>query len=101
MAYAARVRRSERCCAFKDTGCRSRKPVLALDNQSRKGQIDEPQNPGLSYAILRPTVLFGKEDILINNIAWLLRHLPVFGVFGDGRYKLQPIYVDDLAALAV
>ncbi|MBX7236202.1 MAG: NAD(P)H-binding protein [Caldilineales bacterium] len=56
---------------------------------------------GLSYAILRPTVLFGKEDILINNIAWLLRHLPVFGVFGDGSYRLQPVYVDDLAALAV
>jgi len=56
---------------------------------------------GLSYAILRPTVVFGKEDILINNIAWTLRHLPVFGVFGDGNYRLQPIYVDDLAALAV
>jgi uncharacterized protein YbjT (DUF2867 family) len=56
---------------------------------------------GLSYAILRPTVLFGKEDILINNIAWMLRRLPVFGVFGDGRYRLQPIYVDDLAKLAV
>ncbi len=47
---------------------------------------------GLSYAILRPTVLFGAEDILINNIAWLLRRLPVFGVFGDGSYRLQPIY---------
>ncbi|NUQ37296.1 MAG: NAD(P)H-binding protein [Caldilineales bacterium] len=56
---------------------------------------------GLAYAILRPTVLFGKEDILINNIAWMLRHLPLFGLFGDGSYKLQPIYVDDLAALAV
>jgi uncharacterized protein YbjT (DUF2867 family) len=56
---------------------------------------------GLSYAILRPAVLFGKEDILINNIAWTLRHLPVFGVFGDGAYRLQPIYVDDLAELAV
>ena len=56
---------------------------------------------GLSYAILRPAVLFGPEDILINNIAWLLRRLPVFGVFGDGRYRLQPIYVDDLAAQAV
>ncbi|HNQ24838.1 MAG TPA: NAD(P)H-binding protein [Phycisphaerae bacterium] len=56
---------------------------------------------GLSYAILRPTVLFGTEDILINNVAWLLRKVPVFGVFGDGRYRLQPIYVDDLAALAV
>lgn len=56
---------------------------------------------GLSYAILRPTVLFGKEDILINNIAWTLRHLPVFGVFGDGQYRVQPIDVEDLAALAV
>ncbi len=56
---------------------------------------------GLSHSILRPTVLFGKEDILVNNIAWALRHLPVFGVFGDGEYKLQPIYVDDLAEIAV
>jgi uncharacterized protein YbjT (DUF2867 family) len=56
---------------------------------------------GLSYSILRPAVLFGKEDILINNIAWVLRHLPVFGMFGDGGYRLQPIYVDDLASLAV
>lgn len=54
----------------------------------------------MQYAILRPAVLFGGEDILINNIAWLLRHFPVFGVFGDGRYKLQPIHVGDLAALA-
>jgi NADH dehydrogenase len=56
---------------------------------------------GMSYAILRPTVLFGKEDILINNIAWLLRKFPVFALFGDGQYRLQPIYVDDLAKLAV
>lgn len=56
---------------------------------------------GISYAILRPTVLFGKEDILINNIAWTLRKLPVFGLFGDGSYKLQPIYVDDLAKVAI
>jgi uncharacterized protein YbjT (DUF2867 family) len=56
---------------------------------------------GLSYAILRPAVIFGKEDVLINNIAWILRRLPVFGIFGDGNYRLQPIYVDDLAELAV
>ena len=55
---------------------------------------------GVSYCILRPTVLFGKEDVLINNIAWSLRHLPVFGVFGGGDYRLQPIYVDDLAKAA-
>jgi nucleoside-diphosphate-sugar epimerase len=56
---------------------------------------------GLSYSILRPTVLFGDEDILINNIAWILRHFPVFFLFGDGKYRLRPIFVDDLAALAV
>ncbi|MHB9024353.1 MAG: SDR family oxidoreductase [Armatimonadota bacterium] len=56
---------------------------------------------GLSYAILRPAVLFGGEDILINNIAWALRRLPVFGIFGRGDYGLQPIHVEDLAALAV
>jgi NADH dehydrogenase len=56
---------------------------------------------GLSHAILRPTVLFGKEDILVNNMAWALRHLPVFGLFGDGSYRLQPVYVDDLAELCV
>jgi uncharacterized protein YbjT (DUF2867 family) len=56
---------------------------------------------GLSYAILRPTVLFGNEDILINNIAWLLRWFPFFAVPGDGSYRLQPVFVDDLAKLAV
>ncbi len=56
---------------------------------------------GLSHAILRPAVIFGGEDILINNIAWALRRLPVFGVFGTGSYRLQPIHVWDLAELAV
>lgn len=56
---------------------------------------------GLSYAILRPTVLFGAEDILINNIAWLLRRFPFFAIPGDGSYRLQPVFVDDLAKLAV
>ena len=56
---------------------------------------------GLSYAILRPTVLFGTEDILINNIAWLLRRFPFFAIPGDGSYRLQPVFVDDLAELTV
>lgn len=56
---------------------------------------------GISYAILRPAVIFGHEDILINNIVWFLRRFPIFGVFGDGKYRLQPIHVDDLARLAV
>lgn len=54
---------------------------------------------GLSYAILRPTVIFGLEDILINNIAWFIRHFPVFGIPGDGNYHIRPIYVEDMARL--
>jgi uncharacterized protein YbjT (DUF2867 family) len=73
-----------------------------LEYFSGKARLEEALvGSGLSYAILRPTVLFGKEDVLVNNIAWVLRRLPVFGVFGDGQYRLQPIYVDDLARLAV
>lgn len=56
---------------------------------------------GLSYAILRPTVLFSPEDVLVNNIAWFLRRFPVFPISGSGEYPVQPVFVDDLAQLAV
>jgi NADH dehydrogenase len=54
---------------------------------------------GLSHAVLRPAVFFGGRDVLVNNIAWLLRRLPAFGV-APGRYGLQPIHVEDFARLA-
>jgi NADH dehydrogenase len=73
-----------------------------LEYFSGKAKVEKAlMESGLSSAILRPTVLFGKEDILINNIAWTLRRFPIFAVFGNGQYRLQPIYVDDLARLAV
>ncbi len=73
-----------------------------LEYFSGKAKLEEALlKSALRYSILRPAVLFGKEDILINNIAWALRTLPVFGIFGDGQYRLQPIYVEDLAELAV
>ncbi len=73
-----------------------------LEYFSGKARLERAlMESGMPYAILRPTVLFGKEDILINNIAWGIRRMPVFGVFGDGSYRLQPIYVDDLAEIAV
>lgn len=73
-----------------------------LEYFSGKAKLEKAlAESGLSHAILRPAVLFGGEDILINNIAWALRHLPVFGVFGDGLYKIQPIHVEDFAKLAV
>jgi len=56
---------------------------------------------GLSYTILRPTVIFGREDILINNIAWFIRRFPLFGIPGEGTYRVRPIYVEDMAQLMV
>ena len=56
---------------------------------------------GLSYAIIRPSVVFGDEDILINNIAWFLRKFPAFVIPDLGQYKLQPVYVEDVAEIAV
>jgi uncharacterized protein YbjT (DUF2867 family) len=56
---------------------------------------------GLSYAILRPAILFGGDGVLLNNIAWLLRHLPVFAVGGSGDYRIRGIHIDDLAQLCV
>lgn len=77
-------------------------PDSPLEYFRGKAELEQTlAGSGLSHATLRPTVLFGRQDILINNIAWALRFFPVFGVFGDGSCRLQPIHVDDLAALAV
>ena len=67
-----------------------------------KAMVEEAiVDSGIPHAILRPTVIFGTEGILINNIAWLLRRLPAFAVPGSGNYRLQPVYVEDVADMAV
>ena len=73
-----------------------------LEYFSGKARLERSlMKSGLSWSILRPAVLFGREDMLINNIAWVVRHIPFSLMFGSGEYKLQPIFVDDLADLAV
>jgi uncharacterized protein YbjT (DUF2867 family) len=77
-------------------------PDSPLPYFSGKAEVEQAvQDSGMSYAILRPAVFFGGRDVLLNNIAWLLRRLPLFGVPGDGRYRVQPIHVQDFAHLAV
>lgn len=53
------------------------------------------------YAIVRPAILFGENGVLLNNIAWLLRRLPVFAIGGRGDYRIRPIHVTDLAKLCL
>jgi uncharacterized protein YbjT (DUF2867 family) len=69
--------------------------------KGKAGLEQAVQSSSLSYAILRPAVLFGEGDILINNIAFMLRRSPLFAIPGSGEYHVQPIFVDDLAELAV
>ena len=67
-----------------------------------KAQVERAiRESGLAYTILRPTLIFGPEDILVNNIAWMTRTFPVFLMAGSGDYLVQPIHVEDLARLAV
>lgn len=56
---------------------------------------------GVPYGVLRPAILFGGDGVLLNNIAWLLRHLPIFAIGGRGDYRIRAVHIDDLARLAV
>lgn len=77
-------------------------PSSALAYFRGKGLVEEAIHAsGLSYAILRPSLVFGLGDVLVNNIAWTLRRMPVMATAGGGRFEFQPVYVDDVAALAV
>lgn len=56
---------------------------------------------GIQHAIIRPTLIFGPQDILINNLAWMLRRTPFFLIPGKGDYRVQPVSVDDVARIAI
>ena len=67
-----------------------------------KAEVEKSlKGSGVPYAIVRPTVVYGREDVLINNIAWLLRRIPIFVVAGSGAYRIRPVHVDDLARICV
>jgi NADH dehydrogenase len=72
-----------------------------LDYYAGKARAERAvRESGLSWAIIRPTLIFGQGDILINNIAWLLRRLPIFGIPGRGDYGLQPVAGEDVSEIA-
>ena len=79
-------------------------PHKAPDWSYFRGKVEAEdilKSSSLSYAILRPTVFFGGDrDVLINNMAWLIRRFPVFGVFGMGKYHIQPVHISDVARVS-
>ncbi len=79
-------------------------PSLSSDLPYFRGKAlveDALADTGVPFGIVRPTVVFGDGDVLLNNIAWLLRHFPVFAIAGDGQYRVRPVHVDDVARLCV
>jgi uncharacterized protein YbjT (DUF2867 family) len=95
--------------AARDAGVR-RVVHISVSNPSEDSELDyyagkarterAVRESGLSYGIVRPTLIFGPGDILINNIAWLLRRLPVMAIPGRGDYRLQPVAGEDVADIA-
>lgn len=72
-----------------------------LDFYAGKARTEEiVRGSGLRWAIVRPTLIFGEGEVLINNIAWLLRRMPIFGIPGDGKYRMQPVAVEDVAEIS-
>ncbi len=72
-----------------------------LDYYAGKARTERiVRESGMGWAIVRPTLVFGPGDILINNIAWLLRRLPAIGIPGRGDYRLQPVAGEDVAEIA-
>lgn len=109
--YAAAIQNSKTLFRAAEIAGVRRIVHVSITNPSRDSQLpyfrgkaeleDFLHAQQVSYAIIRPTVIFGNEDILINNIAWLIRRFPVFLIGGTGEYRLQPVFVEDLAELAV
>ena len=72
-----------------------------LDYYAGKARTEEIiRSSGLRWAIVRPTLVFGSGDILLNNIAWLLRRMPIFAIPGLGAYRVQPVAIEDVAEIA-
>jgi uncharacterized protein YbjT (DUF2867 family) len=51
----------------------------------------------LEWTIFRPSIIFGPGDAFVSTLARMVKRLPVVPVLGDGRYRLQPIPVEQVA----
>jgi NADH dehydrogenase len=72
-----------------------------LDYYAAKARAEEiVRQSGVPWAVVRPTLIFGPGDILMNNVAWLLRHMPFFVIPERGHYRIQPVAGDDVAEIA-
>jgi uncharacterized protein YbjT (DUF2867 family) len=99
---AARIARVARRAGIKrfvhlsGIGADAASPSPYIRNRGEGEAAVQAAFPGA--VVMRPAVMFAPDDAFLTTILGLLRTLPAYPLFGDGRTKLQPVHVDDVAA---
>jgi uncharacterized protein YbjT (DUF2867 family) len=99
---AARIARVARRAGIKrfvhlsGIGADAASPSPYIRNRGEGEAAVQAAFPGA--VVIRPAVMFAPDDAFLTTILGLLRTLPAYPLFGDGRTKLQPVHVDDVAA---
>jgi NADH dehydrogenase len=100
IAEAARAAGVERLVHVSGIGADQR----GTKNRYIKSKVDAEDAivAGFEHAtILRPSVVFGSDDVVFNRLARMATLTPVLPLVGDGKARVQPVYVGDVAAAAV
>jgi uncharacterized protein YbjT (DUF2867 family) len=95
VAILARRAGVERLVHVSGIGADAASPSLYI---RKRGEGELAVQAAFADVILfRPAVMFGPDDAFLTTILELLRRLPIYPMFGRGRTRLQPAYVEDVA----
>jgi uncharacterized protein YbjT (DUF2867 family) len=96
IARAARQAGIRRFVQVSGIGANTASPSSYIRSRGEGEAAVQTAFPGA--VIVRPAVMFARDDAFLTTILRLLRSLPAYPIFGDGKTRLQPVYVDDVAA---
>jgi len=76
----------------------TREGAASIYHQTKYAGEEAVRASGLDWTIFRPSTIFGPGDSFINMLAGMMRKLPVLPVIGAGTNKMQPVFVENVAA---